>query len=258
MNNRRNYNLTVLSIMEKDQRESVKTTLSEKMAGEITLSPKPGHTIRKWREIFQISQTDLAQYLEVSPSVISDYESGRRKSPGIQVIKRIIEGLIHLDEHEYNARTLQQYQSVEEERNDGVIDIMEYHYGIPMEKFIEAIDGTLLTSKETITSGRDINGFTLVDSIKTITMLNSSNYVKLYGWSTDRALIFTGVRYGRSPMIAIRIHPVKPALVVYQKPGEVDPLAVKLAERERMPLVSTELPLSTLKQNLINLRTNPV
>ena len=241
--------------MNMDESSTLKTALSEKIAGEITLSPKPGQTIRKWREIFEISQSDLAHYLQVSPSVISDYESGRRKSPGIQVIKRLIEGFIEIDEKKNDGRTLLRYQSFGNEKNDGVVDIMEYHYGIPMEKFIEHIDGTLLTSKATTKTGRDVNGFTLVDSIKTITMLNSSNYVKLYGWSTDRALIFTGVRYGRSPMIAIRIHPVKPALVVYHQPGEVDPLAVKLAEREHMPLVTTEMPLQELRKKLIAIRT---
>jgi len=240
--------------MNMEESATLKTTLSEKIAGEITLSPRPGQTIRKWREIFEISQSDLAHYLEVSPSVISDYESGRRKSPGIQVIKRLIQGLIDIDEQHNNAKTLLRYQSIESEKDDGIIEIMEYHYGIDMEDFISHIKGTLLTSKATIKSGRDVNGFTLVDSIKTITMLNSSNYVKLYGWSTDRALIFTGVRFGRSPMIAIRIHPVKPALVVYQQPGEIDPLAVKLAEREHMPLVSTNLRLQELRKQLVSLR----
>ena len=68
---------------------NIKDTLSEKIAGEITLSPKPGQTIRKWRSVFGLSQTDLANYLKLSPSVISDYESGRRKSPGIKTIKKI-------------------------------------------------------------------------------------------------------------------------------------------------------------------------
>ena len=76
----------------------VKDVLSEKIAGEITLSPKPGMTIRKWRNIFGISQTDLASFLKLSPSVISDYESGRRKSPGIQTIKKIIYAFIRIDD----------------------------------------------------------------------------------------------------------------------------------------------------------------
>ncbi len=72
--------------------------LREKIAGEITLSADAGKTIRKWREEFGISQQELARHLGISPSVISDYESGRRKSPGIVIIRRMVDGLIDLDE----------------------------------------------------------------------------------------------------------------------------------------------------------------
>jgi putative transcriptional regulator len=233
-----------------EENSNVRTTLAEKIAGEITLSPKPGQTIRKWREIFQLSQTQLAQYLKVTPSVISDYESGRRKSPGIHVIKKIIDALLTIDEQTNNSQILLRYQSFAK-KNEGIIDIMEYPFGIPMKTFIREIEGTLITSSKKIDLEKTINGFTLVDSIKTITTLNAANYTHLYGWSTDRALIFTGVRYGRSPMIAIRIHPVKPAMVVYHKPSDVDPLAIKLAEREKMPLVVTTLSLTTLRKKLI-------
>ena len=54
-------------------------------------------------------------------------------------------------------------------------------------------------------------------------------------------------------MIAIRVHPVKPTVVVYHKPGSVDSLAVKLADRENIPLVITTLPLDTLKKKLVKL-----
>jgi len=235
-----------------DENLSVRSTLAEKIAGEITLSPKPGHTIRKWREIFQISQTQLAQFLHMTPSVISDYESGRRKSPGIHVVKKIIEALLSIDEQKNDARILQRYQSFAK-KDEGIIDIREYPYGIPIKTFIQEVEGTLLTSVKKSDLDKNVNGFTLVDSIKTITTLNAANYTHLYGWSTDRALIFTGVRYGRSPMIAIRIHPVKPALVVYHKPSEVDPLAVKLAEREKIPLVVTTLSLAILRKKLVSL-----
>ena len=60
----------------------------------------PGQTIRKWRGVFGISQTDLARCLRLSPSVISDYESGRRKSPGIRTIKKIIEALVEITDKE--------------------------------------------------------------------------------------------------------------------------------------------------------------
>jgi putative transcriptional regulator len=53
-------------------------------------------------------------------------------------------------------------------------------------------------------------------------------------------------------MIAIRIHPVKPSIVVYHKPGAVDPLAIQLAEREKMPLVVTNLSLEDLRKRLVS------
>ena len=71
--------------------------LKEKIAGEITLSNEPGMTIRKWREEFGFSQHQLAEAMGVSHSVVSDYESGRRKSPGSGVIRKMVEAFITLD-----------------------------------------------------------------------------------------------------------------------------------------------------------------
>ena len=228
----------------------IKGALSEKIAGEITLSPKPGQTIRKWRNIFGISQTDLANYLKLSPSVISDYESGRRKSPGIKTVKKIIQAFVNIDEKQ-GGKILHQYDSMFETQ-EGILEIREYPYTIPAENFIREIEGNILTSSD-IGLKKNVKGFTLVDSVKTIETINSGDYNRLYGWSTERAIIFTGIRYGRSPMIAIRVHPVKPTVVVYHKPGSVDSLAIKLADRENIPLVITSLSLDTLKKKLIRI-----
>jgi len=229
---------------------NIKDALSEKIAGEITLSPKPGQTIRKWRGIFGISQTDLARYLKLSPSVISDYESGRRKSPGIQTVKKIIEAFIEIDEKR-GGKILHQYDSMIDTQ-EGILEIMEYPYTISAKDFIKEIEGNILTSNE-MGLKKNVKGFTLVDSVRTIETINAGDYNRLYGWSTERAIIFTGIRYGRSPMIAIRVHPVKPTVVVYHKPGSVDSLAVKLADRENIPLVVTNLSLEELKKRLIRM-----
>jgi putative transcriptional regulator len=229
---------------------NIKDTLSEKIAGEITLSPRPGQTIRKWRGVFGISQTDLANFLRLSPSVISDYESGRRKSPGIQTVKKIIEAFIEIDEKQ-GGKILHKYNSMIETQ-EGILEIMEYPFTVPAESFIKEIEGNVLTSNE-LGLKKSVKGFTLVDSVKTIETINSGDYNRLYGWSTERAIIFTGIRYGRSPMIAIRVHPVKPTVVVYHRPGSVDALAIKLADRENIPLVTTSLSLDTLKKKLVKI-----
>lgn len=70
--------------------------LKVKIAGEIALSTDPGSTMKKWREVFDVQQTELSQYLKISPSTISDYESNRRKSPGIAVIRRLVDALFEI------------------------------------------------------------------------------------------------------------------------------------------------------------------
>ena len=229
----------------------IKDRLAEKIAGEITLSPDPGRTIRKWREIFEISQIELARVLGISPSVLSDYESGRRKSPGIKNIKRIVEALFEIDEKR-GGKILHKYTSMMEVP-EGIIEIMEYPYPIPALEFIETIDGKILNSPTDVDK-KSIKGFTLVDSIKTIKTITSADFTHLYGWSTERALIFTGIQYGRSPMIAVRVHPMKPTMVVYHKPNAIDPLAIKLADMENIPLVLTNLSLDELIKRMISLR----
>jgi putative transcriptional regulator len=217
-------------------RSPMRTELSEKIAGEITLSANPGSTIKKWRSTFEISQQDLARHLKLSPSVISDYEGGRRKSPRVDSIRRIVDGLIEIDVQR-GSRVLKKYGV--SARDDSILGIREFPVGIPAKRVIEVIAGQVLACPEHLE--RDLYGFTMLDSVKAIMQLSSFDYLKVYGWSTERALIFSSVEYGRSPMVAIRAHPLKPAVVVFHKPGQIDPLAIKLAELERIPLVRTDM-----------------
>ena len=221
---------------------TIKERMAEKMAGEITLSREPGPTIRKWREIFEASQTELAAHLKVSPSVISDYESGRRKSPGTLTVQRIVRGLLSIDE-ERGDRVLRNYQSMME-TNEAIIDIRELLIPLPMTKFVEAIEGEVLANEDKM--DRELKGYTVIDSVKAITSLTAFEYMKIYGWTSERALIFTGISTGRSPMVAIRVHPMKPALIVYHKPERMDDLALRLARTETIPLVVTRLPIDRL------------
>src|SRR5437764_14440908 len=71
--------------------------LREKIAGEIALSEQPGKTMRKWREELRITQKDLADHMRGSPSVISDYEAGRRTSPRIKTIHRHVDTLLVIE-----------------------------------------------------------------------------------------------------------------------------------------------------------------
>jgi putative transcriptional regulator len=222
----------------------MKIELAEKIAGEISLSDEPGVTIRKWREAFSVSQQELAEHLSISPSVISDYESRRRKSPRVGTVRKLVEALLRLDERS-GGKIAKRYES--DEQTEAILSIKEFSVPVSTSDFVSAIKGKNL-SKDPLES--DVHGYTVIDSLKAILSLDSSDYLKIYGWSSQRALIFTGVKYGRSPMVAIRAHPLKPAMVVFQKPERVDELAVKLADLERIPLAVTNLSVSNLIKHL--------
>lgn len=219
--------------------------LKEKMAGEISLSDDPGKTMRKWRETFHISQQDIAKHLKVSPSVVSDYESGRRKSPGVGTVRKIIEAIIELDRAS-GSPVAKQFET--SDKNEAVMSIKEFHAGVPSALFVKEIAGRNITKDVGLI--RTIHGFTIIDSLRAITSLGSADYLKIYGWSSERALLFTGVKYGRSPMIAIRAHPLKPAMVVYVQPEQVDELAIRLATLEGIPLVTTQMSVGDLIEKL--------
>ncbi len=208
------------------------------------MSDDPGRTIKKWREEFSLTQKELAKKLKINTSVISDYENGKRKSPGAHFIRALVKAMLELDEERGSPVTLR--YSLGPEKNV-IIDIKEFFYDVPIDEFIRIIDGKLV-SKTNV--NRNIRGYTILDSLNAILKLTSFDYFKVYGWTSERALFFTNVEFGRSPMIAVRVHPLKPALVVYVKPKRVDELAIKISELEKVPLVSTELDPTQIRERL--------
>ena len=217
--------------------------LREKIAGEIALSDAPGKTMRKWREELKISQTALAKHMHVSPSVISDYEAGRRTSPGIRTIRRLVESLLDID-----LRSGGRLSKRFEDYREVIPSLRDWAVGIRAADFLRRIEGKLLTQK--LSTRRMLNGYTVIDSIKAITTLDANDYLRIYGSTSERALLFTGVKYGRSPMIAIKAHPLKPAMVVYVQPENVDELAVQLADLENILLARTDLSPSAVIERL--------
>jgi len=216
--------------------EKEKEALAKRIAGEITLSSDPGKTMRKWREIFGISQTELAEHLGVSSSVISDYEGGRRKSPGASTIRKFVEALLEIDERRGGNVIRAFSKTIEGELpTSAILDIREFAVPVKISDVVEAVRGEVVANQHLL--DRRIYGYTVVDSIRAILEMSSEEFLKLYGWTTERALVFTKVTTGRSPMIAVRVQGLKPAVIVLHGVKKLDELAVKLAERERVPLV---------------------
>ena len=222
--------------------------LAEKIAGEVTLSEDPGATLRKWRTDFEISQTELAAQLDVSASVISDYESGRRESPGIGVVSRLVGGLLDIDERRGGDR-LRQYARVLSAgfESDIVLDLREYAATLPLGEFYDAIGG-----EEVVSGPTGIAGHTVIDSIQAITRLSSEEFYRLYGQSTSRALVFTNVSRGESPLVAMRVvTPTPNAVVLHGLDREsLWAHAPTLAERDGYSLGVCSTPLDEMLEAL--------
>ncbi len=221
-------------------KSALRNRLAEKMAGEITLSDSPGDALRKWRINFNIPPGILAEKLGFSPSVISDYEGGRRKSPGTAVVGRIVDTILTIDE-ESGGRYMKKYANIlySDFDDDVIYDMHDYDTSIPLKSLCDAIECRLVTGS----TDRQIYGYTVVNSLNAIVSLSAAEFNKIYGWSTERALIFTNVSTGKSPMIAIRVTPFKPRCVILQgiTPEKIHPIVPELASRDKIALLTTEM-----------------
>ncbi|ELY42486.1 helix-turn-helix domain-containing protein [Natronorubrum sulfidifaciens] len=229
-----------------------KRELAEKIAGEITLSDDPGATLRKWRTDFGVSQTDLASELDISSSVVSDYESGRRESPGIGVVRRLVKGLLAIDERRGGDR-IRQYGRVLSAgfESDIVYDLREYATSIPLVTLYDDIDATEITTGNT----DRISGHTVINSIEAITRLSSEEFFRLYGQSTNRVLVFTGVTRGESPLVALRVvNPTPNAVILHGiDEDELWDHAADLARIDGYSLAVTNTELDDLLEYLVSL-----
>jgi len=226
----------------------IERELSTRIAGEISLSPNPSKAMKMWRETFGLTQSELARYMGTTPSVICDYESGRRRSPGTRIVRRFVEAVLRADA-EKGHPVLSSYEKLSQSMDeDVVIDMREFKAPVEVGELARGISARLVAGEE---HARDlVYGYTVIHSINAIIELSSEEFLRLYGHTPQRALIFTRVSYGRSPLIAIRVSPVKPKMLIMHGIDSIDSLAERIAVRERMPVAVTTLQLNEMLRNL--------
>jgi putative transcriptional regulator len=226
----------------------LREVLARRIAGEIILSGKPGATMRKWRELFAVSQMSLSEAMGLSSSVISDYESGRRKSPGAKFIRRFVLSLLRFDEQR-GSRFIREFAKLTSSPSMAVVDLREFPIPVRVEYLCKAISGEVVACKDKYV--KEVNGYTVIDSKKAVEAYSGLDYAQLFGASTERAVIFTNVESGCLPMMIVRVSSLKPRIVVFHKTAPDDE-AIRIAEYEQIPLIYSTSP--SLEQLVKSLR----
>jgi putative transcriptional regulator len=227
---------------------SLREVLARRIAGEIILSSKPGATMRKWRELFAVSQMSVSETMGLSSSVVSDYESGRRKSPGAKFIRRFVLSLLQIDEQK-GSRFIREFAKLTSSPSMAVMDLREFPIPVRVEYLCKAISGEVVACKEKYV--KEVNGYTVVDSRRAIEAYSGLDYAQLFGATTERALIFTNIESGCLPMMIVRVSSLKPRIVVFHR-TEPDAEAIRIAEYEQIPLIYSTVP--SLEQLVKSLR----
>ncbi|MEM4718610.1 MAG: helix-turn-helix domain-containing protein [Nitrososphaerota archaeon] len=226
--------------------------LMRRIAGEIILSESPGRIMKKWRNLFELTQAEVARLMGISPSVLSDYENERRKSPGTSFVRKFVQALMKADELR-GGQQIRKYAIFYRNLSAAVIDLDEFESPKTIREVISAVGGEVLAGESLLDS--PIYGYTVIDSLKAIKSLDAYDFLYLFGRNPMRAFIFASVTRGRSPMVAARLYPIKPRLIIIHGPRreQVDGLAIELAKLENICFALSTLP--TVKEILDGLKS---
>jgi len=195
--------------------------------------------MRKWRELFAVSQTSLGDRMLLSSSaVISDYESGRRKSPGAKFIRRFVISLLRIDEDK-GSRFIREFAKLTSSPSMAIVDLREFPIPVRVEYLCKAINGQVVAGGDKFV--KEVNGYTVVDARKAVEALSGLEYAQLFGATTERALVFTNVESPALAMMMVRVSHLKPRVVVFHR-VEPDLEAIKLAEYEQIPVIYSSAP----------------
>lgn len=210
--------------------------IKKKIFGDILFADDIGGALRKWRQFFRVSQVELARFMKISSSVLSEYENDPEKSPGARFIKRYVDSLIEIDmQRGGKVLTLLTTGDISLEFSREIIRMKDFHNPLTAKNYVDILDVEVLVGPENLDDVK-LYGYTMLDSLAAIMSMSGPVYYKIFGRTTERALLFTNVATGRSPMVAVRVYPLKPRMVILHGPKTVDELAIKIADREHIIL----------------------
>ncbi|WWQ61838.1 helix-turn-helix domain-containing protein [Sulfolobus tengchongensis] len=212
-------------------------TVAKRIAGDIVWSKELAGALRKWREMFNVSQGELSREMGIKQSVIADYERGRRQA-GSEFIKRYVSALLSIDMRR-GYKVVKELAKMFGINFPFIVDMRDFGLPIGVDELVKAVDGVIVNS---FVTERKIYGYIVTDSIKAILSLSGLEFYQVLSMMVNRVVVFTRVSSGRSPMIALKVAPIRPPIVVFHRPVKLDPLALMLSEVEGINIIVSTKP----------------
>lgn len=224
------------------ENDALHENFAKEISGEIVHSENPGGSMRKWRIIFKISQSCLAAEMNISSSVLSDYESGRRKSPGIFMLRKIVNALLSIDERT-GAQIAARFSNNAswKKLSDVIVSVRELNPPRTVNEINLLLNGKIIASANTI--NKNINGYVIIDSASMGNMneISSYDFMKFKNLVVSKALLFAGARHKESMIIPTKMANLRPEVLVLQGIKKLDELDERIASIENMPVIISNM-----------------
>jgi putative transcriptional regulator len=153
-------------------------------------------------------------------------------------VRRFVWALLKIDE-ERGSRFTHEFAKLTSSPSNTIVDLREFPLPVRVEYLCRAIEGKIMACTDRYV--REINGYTVVDSQKAIETLSGLEFSQLFGATTERALVFTNIENGVSPMLIVRVSSLKPRVVIFHG-VQPDDYSIRLAEYDGIPLIFSGLP----------------
>lgn len=224
--------------------------MKKRIAGDMVYEKNFPIALRKWRKTFKISQTELAKQLKLSPSVLSDYETGRRTSPGIKTITKIIDAMVDIDVNRGSPTVSMLSMLKVSPKRNGLMKIIDFPKSMTIQSFCEKINAKIL-----VDFSFSVQGYTVIDAERAIVEMSAEDFVQFFGEFPERAFIFTNIHSGKTVMAAVKVSRLyakmlKPRLIVLHKPTKISDVAIEIAKTEKIALATTKTSLEQIVNKL--------
>ncbi|MBN1924107.1 MAG: helix-turn-helix domain-containing protein [Nanoarchaeota archaeon] len=230
-------------------------SLIQIILGDIAANEDYGLVMKKWRELFNITQSRIAKELKIKQSVISDYENNRRKSPGIEFIRKYTTGIVSIASKENKKEYESVIESLELNKESSKLLRGVFKKSMNNSQIIKLLKATQIISQENQSLFKDFVFFS--DNLsKILTKQPSLKLIKSLKSNNEIVYIFSRVKSGKIPLITLKllskINKIDlPKLIIFQSDKfKISSLARRIAKNNNICIAVTKENNNTIRELL--------